>query len=627
MKSEVAAVKPVTTGGSETVGPSGGAISKNRKIRWRWGLLAAVAMAFLSLYPQIDLWVTRGADWKGSFALLSYDEEVYAAYINGLVLGRPRRTEPLEIPNPGKPQHESLFSIQFVPAYCIALPTRAFGLTVAESFILLTLLMAYVSTLILFYLLASVTRDELFAAAAALAVLILGTLAARHSVAMGWFGRNWYGSFLFLRRYVHAFAFPIFLGFILLTRRALIEPDRQARRAALASGVLFAVLVFSYFFLWTAALAWLFCLVLIWLVARRSEWLLVVKRVAPTVLFAVSALTVYAFMFWQRNSVTERRWLALNFTRTPDLYRAPEWIGAVTIGLLIWTVKKGRAELREPLVLFACSLALMPFVAFNQQIVTGRSLEPVHYEMFSANYLSLLAFAFTLFVLWRGRQVDGESHFPRRPIALVACLVIAWGVVEMTGVTLQSKDRNVARDLFMPVTKRLSALAAEHGKGINEREVVFSPNILLISDNIAAAAPQTPFWGTHVPLFAGLSSEEQQQRYFQYLYYTGVSPETLRIAFENNDMLQVGSAFGYFRYNPTLSANFHPITIGEIEDKVREYRDYIATFDHERARQTQISYVVLGVRSNFDFANLDKWYVRDAGEDIGPFILYQVRLR
>ena len=209
----------------------------------------------------------------------------------------------------------------------------------------------------------------------------------------------------------------------------------------------------------------------------------------------------------------------------------------------------------------------------------------------------------------------------------MAGLVIAWGVVEMTGVTLQSKDRNVARDLFMPVTKRLSALAAEHGKGINEREVVFSPNILLISDNIAAAAPQTPFWGTHVPLFADLSSEEQQERYFQYLYYTGVSPETLRIAFESNDMLQVGSAFGYFRYNPTLSANFHPITIGEIEDKVREYGDYIATFDHERARQTQISYVVLGVRSNFDFANLDQWYVRDAGEAIGPFILYQVRLR
>src|SRR5438132_1101879 len=38
-----------------------------QKICWRWGILAALAMALLSLYPQIDLWVTRGANWQGSY--------------------------------------------------------------------------------------------------------------------------------------------------------------------------------------------------------------------------------------------------------------------------------------------------------------------------------------------------------------------------------------------------------------------------------------------------------------------------------------------------------------------------------------------------------------------------------
>ncbi len=46
--------------------------------------------------------VTRGADWQGAFASPCFDEEVYAAYINALILGRPRRTEPLEITEPGK---------------------------------------------------------------------------------------------------------------------------------------------------------------------------------------------------------------------------------------------------------------------------------------------------------------------------------------------------------------------------------------------------------------------------------------------------------------------------------------------------------------------------------------------
>src|SRR5437773_696112 len=49
----------------------------NRKIRWRWGMLAAFAMALLSLYPQIDLWLTRGVNWQGAFAFTAYDEEMY----------------------------------------------------------------------------------------------------------------------------------------------------------------------------------------------------------------------------------------------------------------------------------------------------------------------------------------------------------------------------------------------------------------------------------------------------------------------------------------------------------------------------------------------------------------------
>ena len=157
--------------------------SAQLKIRWRWGLLAALAMALLSLYPQIDLWVTRGADWQGSYTSLCYDEEVYGAYINGLIAGRPRRTEPLDIPDATQPPHESLFSIQVVPAYFIASWTYLFRLSVAQAFILLTPLMAFLAALILFYLLASVTRDEALSAVGALAVLICGTLAARHSVA------------------------------------------------------------------------------------------------------------------------------------------------------------------------------------------------------------------------------------------------------------------------------------------------------------------------------------------------------------------------------------------------------------------------------------------------------------
>src|SRR5207249_407888 len=162
----------------------------------------------------IELWLTRGADWQGSYASLFYDDEVYAAYINGLLLGRPRTSEPLGITNPGKPPHESLFSIQVVPAYLIVLSARAFGLTAVQAF---------------------------------------------------------------------------------------IGQGRQAWRAAIAAGAVFAVLIFSYFFLWTAAAAWLACFVLVWLVARYSEWPMLVKRLAPTALFGTAALAVYVVLLSHRD--------------------------------------------------------------------------------------------------------------------------------------------------------------------------------------------------------------------------------------------------------------------------------------------------------------------------------------
>ena len=103
--------------------------NRQRALPWRWGILAATAVALIALYPQLRLQLERGKDWNGSYAFLSQDEIAYSAYVNALMTGRPRRNDPYTGRDdaPGAPQPESLFSIQFVPAYAIALPARALG--------------------------------------------------------------------------------------------------------------------------------------------------------------------------------------------------------------------------------------------------------------------------------------------------------------------------------------------------------------------------------------------------------------------------------------------------------------------------------------------------------------------
>ena len=87
-------------------------------------------MMLLALWPQINMWIARGQNWQGSYVAVQGDEVAYSAYLNALIDGRPRRNDPYTGRDDSRPANrlpESLFSIQFIPAYAIALPARLLG--------------------------------------------------------------------------------------------------------------------------------------------------------------------------------------------------------------------------------------------------------------------------------------------------------------------------------------------------------------------------------------------------------------------------------------------------------------------------------------------------------------------
>ena len=100
------------------------------KLRWRFGLAAALFLAVFSLYPQMKLWYERGAEWQGNYAYNDIDEVAYASYVKALIDGRPRKNDPYtgRDNSPETPQKESLFSIQFAAPYTLAIPARVLGI-------------------------------------------------------------------------------------------------------------------------------------------------------------------------------------------------------------------------------------------------------------------------------------------------------------------------------------------------------------------------------------------------------------------------------------------------------------------------------------------------------------------
>jgi hypothetical protein len=621
-------------------------LERETPTRWRWGLLAALALMLLSLFPQAHLCYKRGDAWQGSYAHFYSDEPAYAAYVNALIDGRPRLNDPYtgQDDSPEARLPESLFSIQFVPPYMLSLPARAFGLTTSTMFILLMPLIAGASALAIFWLLSMLTRDERIASAGVPFVLCLGILVAGQGLVLNLLGQKTAYVFLpFLRRYVPGVPFAFFFFFCGFAWRALVAEARRARLlSALAAGALFALMVYSYFYHWTMAAALLASLALLWLAARPANWRRAVEPFALISLCAAVSLVPY-FLLLARRAPTMDTVQALTYSRAPDLWRGVILLAALVLFALAFGVRRRWLEARRsPAVLFNAALALSVFVVFNQQIITGRSLQPMHYEQYIGNYVALLAAALAAGLLWQGRQtfkaaaaeangaatgaatVSTARHLlPRRVWLAVALGALLWGAGETLIITRRGAAGNLLKDEWAEVALRLKERA--RSEQADPHPVVFNPSVYRI-DNLPTYAPLSTVWAPHMFVFSTVSVAENKERFFKYLYYSGVAANDFETIYRQQGFIYF-AIFGWERANPRLTVNYRPITQAEIDAEKNNYANFHARFDREQAATPRLSYVVAQIDQPFNFASLDRWYERDAGERINRHVIYRVRLR
>ena len=583
----------------------------------------------LAIVPQLHLWYVRGEDRSSLYALIDTDEVAYSAYLNALIDGRPRRNDPYtgRDDQEDAPQPESLFSIQCAPAYALALIARALNISASTVFIWLACLTALVSGLAIFRLILMVTGDERLAATAVLIVLCLGTLATGQGAVRELRGHDAAYHYLpFLRRYIPAIAFPFYFALCALVWRMLVSEDKRLRlRSAILAGITFAILVYSYFYLWTAAVAWLICLALLWLLIRPDGYRRAFRLFGVLLALMIAALLPYSVLISNRAETMETV-QALTFSHAPDLLRVPEIIGACVLAALAYGARQGMIKFKDEAVIFTASLALMPLIVFNQQIITGRSLQPIHYEQFIANYVSLVALVMATALLWHA-YMGAERRIPKRALAFIALVAFGWGIAETCVAIRIFIPFNLIRDGAMPVALRLSELARDPAEASDgtERVVLFTD--VLPADDLPTIAPQTVLWARHMHVFSGVTLAENKERFYQYLYYTGITEQMLTNALADRDFYYLLPLFGWERANPNLTVNWKPITTEEAVEELRRYSEYVASFHRERATRPTISYVVTSKRVNANLSNLDRWYERDAGEHIGDHTLYRVKLR
>ncbi len=602
-----------------------------KKSVWKFALIPVIAAATLAILPQLALWMQQGSAWNGSYFVSNYDEVAYSAYINALMNGKPRKSDPFQAVKepPNSPQPESHYSIQPIPAYTIALTARMFGLSVSSAFIILTLLTAILATFAIFRLLYEIAQDELLSAVGVLVVLCLGTAAAFQGELGYWLNRRAICDFFpFLRRYQPGFAFPLFFVFCGLVWRGLVQTDRKTRITySVLSGLILVVLVFSYFYLWTTAAAWLACLTFIYQLRRDSRLQALVNACIIGLIAAV-ALIPYSLMVANRSSNTDAITL-LSHTRSPNLASVSLIIGLMIAATILLTVWKGVARLNSHRTLFAISFALTPVVLFNQQILTGRYLQPVHYEIFISNYIVLTALILFLSIVFH-HLAKKEKKLPfRRALFYAAVIPLGWGMVEAAGSIRRNSLVAILRDESIPAIADVDR--QEQINQINdltgERPAVVLATNFVTSDFIPSVSSLRALWSPHTFSAGRIDAAENKRLFYLYLFYSGHDEKDLEEALRLNVFEVTAALFGTDRALPALGQATEPISAEEIQAEIENYTEFMKHFDGESAVNPTLSYLIVSEKPEPNLNNVDKWYDRDQGKSLGSFKVYKVKLK
>jgi hypothetical protein len=247
------------------------------------------------------------------------------------------------------------------------------------------------------------------------------------------------------------------------------------------------------------------------------------------------------------------------------------------------------------------------------------------------NYSLLVGLLITVALFWKS--------ISSRVLLWVAVLCFSWGLVEVgLPSRLTSVPAAVANDQIVPVLRRLKELSKEDGTlaGLlsegKAATIVYSPQLV-----VTVLQPTWTSQGTLLDMggldFGSVSREERKEYFYMHLYYSRADTGALRQAFKgtpNDPAMNYyarSSIFGHERILPALSADFKPIQPEEIEQEIRVYQAYADSFSREQVVKRPVTYAVIPADNSFDFTNLDRWYERDAGERVGSYILYRLKVR
>ncbi len=171
-------------------------------------------------------------------------------------------------------------------------------------------------------------------------------------------------------------------------------------------------------------------------------------------------------------------------------------------------------------------------------------------------------------MLWRGRE--GAKPIRYRVAGRVVLLAIWWAAIEVLAPAKVIIKDSQFTDRAAAVCQRLREVSKTE-TGIVTSELDPRPLVLATENKVAVILPtftsHAVFWAPHFD-FLHLAPGESRERFYQYLYFTGVDSEKFKEELSKPGGTFAAAAFGHERVIPDLAVQVTPISPEEISKKL-----------------------------------------------------------
>lgn len=402
-----------------------------------WGIiLSGLILTALISSPAIVFPWRAGEAYKGINITHGFNDHEYLMRgkdaLEGHGLGNPAMRE-------GKDEPDYYFTIN---EYALVLPVRALGLAdrtnIATLFSVYNFVGVFLLVLLIYFFTLRLKRDKLLALTASWFVVGGYTIVIWHALfypELNIYGRAMYPYLISLA----------FFSYLILLHRAL---KSETLKHILYAGAVFGLLFYVAFFSWTFALAFnsiLFCLF-----GFSRNWNLAKKVLIISGLGAI--LGAYnLFRLWTFVSSLAGKQFAYfsgaAFSHSPVFTKLG--LAALLLFVLYFFLNRhfNKKDENEILIL---ALILAGWVALNQQVITGRTIQLNHYYWYFVTPLSILS---TIYIFWS--WIPNQRFKTMASAALVALVFVNTAVGQYKSALVTWEDR-IYEQNYAPIANALN---------------------------------------------------------------------------------------------------------------------------------------------------------------------------